>query len=217
MCLELGLEPLRFIIMRRGLLYLQSILKQKENSLMKKFVKTQFKCLKKKDWGQTIKNDFKTLEINLTLQEIEDMPKSRYKQLIKSKIRYYSWKYLVDKKEERNGKGKEIISTELRIQNYLQSDNLEINNNERKLIFQLRTRMHYNIKSHFRRMYIDSICDGCRKEESNTKHILECNSLLGKNKIVTYLPNYEDLFSNEEEEQAYISRVIKENLRLIQY
>ena len=49
-------------------------------------------------------------------------------------------------------------------------------------------------------MYIDSICDGCRKEESNTKHILECNSLLGKNEIVTHLPNYEDLFSNEEEE-----------------
>ena len=77
--------------------------------------------------------------------------------------------------------------------------------------------MHYNIKSHFRSMYTDSICDGCRKEESNTKHILECNSLLGKNEIVTYLPNYEDLFSNEEEEQAYISRIIKENLRWIQY
>ena len=63
------------------------------------------------------------------------MPKSRYKQLIKSKIRYYSLKYLVDKNEKKNGIGKEIIYTELRIQNYLQSDNLEINNNERQLIF----------------------------------------------------------------------------------
>ena len=63
------------------------------------------------------------------------MPKSRYKQLIKSKIRYYSLKYLVDKNEKKNGIGNEIIYTELRIQNYLQSDNLEINNNERQLIF----------------------------------------------------------------------------------
>ena len=33
---------------------------KKGNLLIKKFVKTQFKRLKKKDWGQTVKNDFKT-------------------------------------------------------------------------------------------------------------------------------------------------------------
>ena len=36
-CLELGIEPLRYIIMRRRLLYLQHILKQKETSLVKQF------------------------------------------------------------------------------------------------------------------------------------------------------------------------------------
>ena len=90
---------------------------------------------------------------------------------------------------------------------------LEINSYERKVIFQLRTRMHFKIKNHFRNMHEDSICDGCRKYESTTKHTLECETLLGKNQLFTYIPNYEDLFGNEEEEQVYISRIIEENLR----
>ena len=32
-------------------------------------------------------------------------------------------------------------------------------------------------------MYTDKFCDDCRKEESNTKHTLECNSLLVKKKL----------------------------------
>ena len=38
----------------------------------------------------------------------------------------------------------------------------------------------------------------------------------GKNQLVTYIPKYEDLFGNEEEEQVYISRIIEENLRRLQ-
>ena len=37
LCLELGIEPLRYVIMRRRLLYLQHILKQKDTSLIKQF------------------------------------------------------------------------------------------------------------------------------------------------------------------------------------
>ena len=65
------------------------------------------------------------------------MPKSKYKQLIKRKIKDYAFKYLMEKKETRNGKGKEIKYTELKMQNYLQTEDLEINSYERKVIFQL--------------------------------------------------------------------------------
>jgi hypothetical protein len=181
--------------------------------MLRKFVMTQFKNIQKKDWAQSIKNDLKTLEIDLSLQDIELMPKSKYRQLIQRKIKYHAFQFLVDKKDRRNGKGREIHYQELEMQNYLKSDNMDINNNERKLIFQLRTRMSFKIKSHFRNMCEDSICDGCRKEESNTRHILECEKLFGQNELVTYIPLYEDLFGNQEEEQVYIARIIEENLR----
>ena len=56
-CLDMGLEPLRYVIMKRRLIYLQFILKQKETSMVKKFLKTQIICPKKKDWIQTVKSN----------------------------------------------------------------------------------------------------------------------------------------------------------------
>ena len=49
------------------------------------------------------------------------------------------------------------------------------------------------------------IFEGCGREESNTKHILECQTLIGKNVLVTYIQSCEDLFGNQEDEQVYIS------------
>ena len=101
--------------------------------------------------------------LELTLQEIEEMPKRKYKQLIKIKVKDHAFKYLMEKKVTGNGKGKEIKYKELKMQNYLQTEDLEINSYERKVIFQLRTKMHFKTKNHFRNMHEDSICDGCRK------------------------------------------------------
>ena len=53
------------------------------------------------------------------------------------------------------------------------------------------------------------------KKTNITKHTLKCAALLGKNKIVTYILHYEDLFDNQEEEQVYISRIIEEKLRTL--
>jgi hypothetical protein len=52
LCLEVGVVPLRFIIMRRRLVYLHRILKEKESSLLHSFLMTQKKSLKRKDWGK---------------------------------------------------------------------------------------------------------------------------------------------------------------------
>ena len=44
-------------------------------------------------------------------------------------------------------------------------------------------------------------------------HILECKSLVNENEIITYLPNYKDLYGEDEDEQVYLARIIKDNLR----
>ena len=144
-CLELGLEPFRFVIMRRRLLYLQHILKQNDSSLVKNFLMTQMLDLKKKDWGNTVLEDFKDLDINLTFEEIEKMGKQKYKEIIKAKVKEKSLEYLVNKKTRRNGKGMRIEHTQLEMQAYLKTEDSDINNDERKLLFQLRTDMHFKI------------------------------------------------------------------------
>ena len=98
------------------------------------------------------------------------------------------------------------------MQNYLSSEDIEITNYERKLIFQFRTKMNFNIKSHFRNMHENVICEGCHTEESTTQHTLHCNTLLGKNELVTYIPDILDLYGEDEDEQVYIVRLLRDNI-----
>ena len=85
-CLELGLVPFRYIIMRRRLMYLQHILKQNEKSKVKQFFRTQNINPKKKDWARTINENLKHLELKYTLEDIENMPKQTYRKIISQKI-----------------------------------------------------------------------------------------------------------------------------------
>ena len=80
-------------------------------------------------------------------------------------------------------------------------------------IFQMRTKMCYKIKTHFRNMHTTVICGGCKTHESTTKHTLECINLLGGNELVTYIPDIEDLYGDNEDEQVYIARILKDNIR----
>ena len=164
-------------------------------------------------WGKTVLKDLENLEIVHTMEEIEKMSKSKYKCLVKRKVQEKALKYLLDKKNHRNGKGNEIQYTSLKMQGYLISEDMDILNHERKYIFQLRTKMNFKVKTHFKGMYRNTVCDGCNISESTTKHSLECESLLGKNELVTYLPQYIDLYGDNECEQFYIARIFRDNMK----
>ena len=94
----------------------------------------------------------------------------------------------------------------LKIQNYLNSENIDVHNDERKLIFHLRSQMLYKMKTHFRNMYEETICEGCKVDESTAKHTLQCSKLIVKNELVTYLPQYDYIYGEDEGEQVYMVR-----------
>ena len=171
------------------------------------------KNLKKKDWGKTVIENLHHLQIEWNLDEIEKMPKATFKKMVKKRIKEKSFEYLLNLRNSRNGKGMEINYSRLKMQNYLQSEDMDITNDERKLIFQLRTKMSFRIKSHFRRMHSNIICEGCFIEQSTTKHTLECSELIGGNELVTYLPIYKELYEEDEDSQVYIARILKDNFR----
>ena len=83
--------------------------------------------LKKKDWGKTIEEDLLHLDIQMTFEDIEQMSKNKYKELIKKKIKKHALQYLVDKKNNRNGKGMKLLHSKLEIQNYLKYEDGEVN------------------------------------------------------------------------------------------
>ena len=71
LALELGLFPVRFIIMLRRILYFQHIIKQKnQNSLIYQFLNAQIQNPKRHDWYTKVKDDLEVLDIKLSKSKI---------------------------------------------------------------------------------------------------------------------------------------------------
>ena len=99
--LELGLMPVRFIILLRRLMYLQHILKQKhEKTLLYRFFIAQMEDSTNNDWVTGVIKDFEKVKINLELIEIENMSEVNFKIICKQQVSKLAFEYLINKKEQ---------------------------------------------------------------------------------------------------------------------
>ena len=83
--------------------------------------------------------------------------------------------------------------------------------NERQFLFALRTRM-IDVKANFKVGQSDIRCRACFQAEESQEHILQCPELKEK-EIVTGLIDYKDLFKNNTEKLAHISRILGRKLK----
>ena len=84
--LELGVIPLREIIRERRLGFLYYILKENPKSMIHRFFLSQMKNPNKKDWVTTILDDLKHLGVNKTMEDIRNMKKGTYMNMIKQRL-----------------------------------------------------------------------------------------------------------------------------------
>ena len=93
--LELGVTPIRFIIMARRMMFYQYILHEDSESLIYKFYKLQAKKPVKDDWSLKIKEDLQTLEIKLTEENIQKLSIESFKKIVKAAIQKAAFNYLI--------------------------------------------------------------------------------------------------------------------------
>ena len=74
----------------------------------------------------------------------------------------------------------------------------------RKFIAKVYCHMVEHVKTNFREMYANIICDACNISECTQSHLLSCTALIGGNELVTYLPEYKDIFNGSIEEKVKI-------------
>lgn len=77
-----GEFPERFAI------FLKYLLEENPESLIYQFLKLQFENPEKRDCASSCFNDLRTLEINLSLEEIENMTKKQFKEIVKKAFEY---------------------------------------------------------------------------------------------------------------------------------
>ena len=165
--LETGHQPARFEIMRRRLLFMKSILNEKPNSMIFKFLKLQFEKPTKGDWASSCLKALEILEIKMTIIEIVYLSVNQFRKILEKSIKTKSLEYLMGK---RGSKGIDIRYSSLKMAEYL-LPNEEFSISEKRELFSIRNRM-INIEDNFRGNNIRKtcICGGIE----DMKHIYSC-------------------------------------------
>ena len=136
------------------------------------------------------------------MEEIRNMTKNKFKNMVKSRIEKKSYEYLQSK---RGSKGIEIKYNALEMSEYLLPFNSKLNIEEKRRLFQIRNRMiglPFNVGGKKEEKCI------CGKIES-ISHIYECKSL---NKQETKLP-YNEIYNGNLIKQMEIFRRLEKSLK----
>ena len=81
----------------------------------------------------------------------------------------------------------------------------------KKWLFKCRVE-YIEIKGNHRWKHNDITCRLCQKGVIETQvHLLYCETLLGQNENVNYIPAYKELYSEDLKDQLYVSRLLKDN------
>ena len=198
--LEFGQYPARFEIKKMRCLFMKQILNEDRNSQLYKFFQLQLKNPVRGDWVTACLNDLKELKIYETLEEIEKMPRNKFKNIVKSKILINALEYLQSKQ---GSKGQEIKYTELEMADYLQPYNSKLSIEEKRRLFALRNRMT-EIPSNYGKKEEKCVCGN----EENLPHIYSCNIL---NKIEPKI-SYHQIYNGNLKTKIDIFRRIEINL-----
>ena len=116
--LELGVMPLQYIVRKRRLIFLYYILQQEKEPILSKVFHAQLVNPTKNDWITTIKKDLKQIKVNMEFNEIKEMKKDDFINLIKRKVEANALQDLENIKSK-HSKVKMIKHPILKLQNYL--------------------------------------------------------------------------------------------------
>ena len=201
--LTVGIIPARFQIMKMRIMFLKDILNENEESLIRKFYELQVKKPTKGDWASTCVKDLHQLGIDLSTEEIRNMKRKQFKNMLKEKINELAFNYLIEK---RGKKGSEIKFLSLRMSDYLLPSTSGLTISEKQEMFSIKNRMvqiSYNFPQN---KNIDKCVCG---EEETMEHIYSCK-LLNKEK---YQLSFNLIFTGNIGEQITIFKIFQNNMK----
>ena len=189
--LEMGVTPIRYILMSRRLTFYKYILSQPEDALIRKFYQTQCAKPTKNDWCQTVQSNLETLKLSNSESEVRLMSKYVFKKAVNTAIRQEVFKYLQQKKSS-HSKVLHIDYNCLKLQSYFQPQ--KMHTQLAKFSFLCRTRM-LQVGANFKGKNSNPVCPLCQIDYDSQNHLLECPKLVDLNLICQNKVLYEDLFS----------------------
>ena len=177
------------------------------------FLLAQIENTLKGDWWETVQNDIVELNLNLSLSEIRSMSEELFRNKVKKHATTAALFWLKHEKE-RSKKLTHVQYSELSIQNYLKSENLNVQ--QRKLLAHFRSQM-VKVRANFSKMYESLNCQLCLQSnivnEDTQEHLLFCTYLSQKGDIDRGT-EYSDIYCEEPNRYESITVLLEEKLKL---
>ena len=158
---------------------------------------------------EIVNKDLSDCEINLTHDEIKNIPKHKFKEMVKTFIEKASFTNLLEEKNK-TSKGRNVEYNEFKMQHYLAPGNQIVINDMRK-IFQLKIR-DIPVRQNFPKAYNSMICPSSECDINETQqHLLDSNCWINEETAQSVNSNdlkYEDIYSNNVMNQFKVMSVI---------
>lgn len=208
--LETGSLPLKYICMKRRLMYLHTILKRSETEITRKVYNVQKMIRTKGDWFGLVIQNREELMMSHTDEEISNMSKDRFRILVNSLVEKRA---LAQLNSIAMGHSKSVDLMKIRLKREPYFEDPKLSKSEVELLFALRTRTVRNIKKNFPNQTNNSnmACQVCFLHVDCQQHLMVCSELRKVVNIPTDV-NYSDIF-NSSEKQLKIVKVMKQLLR----
>ena len=202
--LELGVIPIRYIVMSRRLMFYHYILNEDSKSLIHKFYKLQSEQPVKGDWCLTVKDNLKTLEITMSESQIKNLSIYAFKKIVSTAIRKEALNYLVKLKNS-HSKVLHIQYRTLKMQDYLVPSNIPTE--VAKFTFLCRSRMLQvgaNFKMGGKKKPTCPVCK-IGTEYDSQPHLMLCPKLIVNTQ-------YDELFGNNLDQKLAVVHLLTRNL-----
>ena len=159
--LETGKMPLRYVISKRRLMFLWTILSRNKDDLVRKVYEVQKVKKRKNDWYALIEQEKQKYDVSVTDDEIGMMSKYKFKMLVQKRVESVAFQDLKERASQHSKSAGNNFTKE-----------------DIKLLFQLRCRM-VEVKSNFRSFHGGDLscrtCDTGLVEDED--HLLKCKNL----------------------------------------
>ena len=153
MFLELGILPVKYVLMKKRMQFLHYILNENIDSMIVQVYNALREDHRKSNFVQLTNFDRQDLDIELTDEDIQTIPKITWKKYIKEKVNTLA---LEDLNYQNSGKEKtkNIVFSQIKMSKYLEKNkNTELS----KILFSVRSRT-LDVKEWLPWNYTDNIC-----------------------------------------------------------
>ena len=208
--LDTGMMPTRFVLARRRVLYLQTILQRAPGELTRRVFEAQKEDPTTGDFCLQVKEDMEILQINFNEDEIRCMKRNHFKAIVKEKSNQAAFKFL-KRQQATKSKMSSLKYLSLKTQPYMESKLFSWE--EAVLLMALRTRTVRGVRGDIKGMYPDTRCPlpGCL-EEDTLPHLLVCQVLARHRGTALPAATYSDVYSMDIHKQKHTTSIYKELL-----